>query len=131
MVDDLAGARVNDPALDGLDISIFCRAERRVERAIQVGARRGHLVRRVMHNQIRRADPPYADVLELRLRGDVSRVTLRSARVHPLDDRRDLSVAQRRIVLVLLDADRLVDEPRWHLALGDALFRRPRPWPRV
>src|SRR6202008_5080573 len=49
--------------------------------------------------------------------------------VDPLDDRCDFFVGQRRIVLVFLDADGLVDEPRRHLTLADALLDGLRPGP--
>src|SRR5207244_1220527 len=43
------------------------------------------------------------------------------------DDCRDLAFSQRPIVLVLADADRLVEMPRRHLAIGHALPDRSRP----
>src|SRR5206468_12766286 len=43
------------------------------------------------------------------------------------DDRADLVVGQRRVVLELLNADILVDMPRRHLALDHALTNRFRP----
>src|SRR5262249_10414909 len=64
-------------------------------------------------------------------RRHVSRVALRRAGVDPLHDRRDLVVGERSIVLVLADADRLVEMPRWHVARRDALADRPRPRPHV
>ena len=47
--------------------------------------------------------------------------------IHPLDDRRDLLVAERHVVLELLHADGFVDVPRRHLARDHALPDRFRP----
>ena len=55
----------------------------------------------------------------------------RRAGVDPADDGVDLLVAQRRVVDELLDADRLVEMPRRHLARGHARPDRARPRPRV
>ena len=63
-------------------------------------------------------------------RGHVFRIALRRAGGDPLDDRVDLRVAQRPVVLELLNADRLVEMPRRHLARLDAGRDRLRPGPR-
>jgi hypothetical protein len=131
VVNDFARCRVDDAALDRLDVAIFFQVERGRQRAVEVRSSGRHLEVRVTDHEIRRADPPGGDVLFLRHRRHVGRVALRRSGVDPLDDGGDLLVAQRRIVLVLLDANRLVEEPRRHLALADALLDRTRPWPRV
>ncbi len=62
-----------------------------------------------------RGKPPRALVgPDARLR-HVLRIALRRAGVDPSDDRVDLVVGQRPIVLEMLDADRPVDVPRRHL----------------
>src|SRR5207253_10238091 len=61
-------------------------------------------------------------------RRHVLRVALRRALVHPRDDRLDLLVAERHVVLELLDADAPVDVPRRHLPRGYAVLDRARPW---
>src|SRR5262249_3021665 len=53
------------------------------------------------------------------------------AAVHPADDGGDFLVAQRSIVLVFADADGLVEMPRRHLPVGDALADRSRPRPHL
>ena len=131
VVNHLSGVSVNHPALDGLDIAIFFRTERGGQGAVQIRAGRRHLERGVFHDQIRRAYPPGRHVVESWHGGHVGGVPLDGAAVDPFDDRRDLVITQRRIVLVLLDADRLVEEPGRHLALADALLDRLRPGPRV
>ena len=58
-------------------------------------------------------------------------IALRRAAVHPADDGVDLRVAQRAIVLELLNADGLVEVPGRHLTRGDAVLDRSRPRPRL
>src|SRR5215510_12691713 len=50
----------------------------------------------------------------------VLRVTEWRARINPLDDRRDLFIAQRSVVSEALDANGLVDMPRRHIASDHA-----------
>ena len=52
--------------------------------------------------------------LLLRGRREIRRVASGRARVHPLDDRLDLFVAQRNVVVVRLNTDRGVERPRRH-----------------
>ena len=49
------------------------------------------------------------------------------ALIDPADDRLDLLVAQRHVVLEVLNADAAVDVPRRHLPRLDALLDGPRP----
>src|SRR5206468_12737954 len=58
-------------------------------------------------------------------------IALGCALVRPLHDRVDLLGRERWIVLVLLDADMLVDEPGRHLAARDLGLDRARPRTRV
>ena len=64
-------------------------------------------------------------------RRQVLRIALQRAAVDPADDRVDLLVAERHVVLELLDADARVDVPRRHLARADALLDRARPRARL
>src|SRR5262245_28588954 len=57
----------------------------------------------------------------------VGRITFGGAVIDPLDDGRDLGVGERHVVLELLDADALVDVPRWHLTLDYTSADRFRP----
>ena len=57
----------------------------------------------------------------------VGGVALRRAGVDPAHDGGDLVVVQRAIVLVVADADGLVEMPRRHVAVRDALADRLRP----
>ncbi len=64
------------------------------------------------------------------LRGrHVLRIALRRAGVDPADHRVDLFVAERAIVLEVLNPDGLVDVPRRHLTRPDAIPDRARPRP--
>ena len=64
-------------------------------------------------------------------RRHVLRIALRRAGVHPADDRVDLLVGERDVVLEFLHAHAAVDVPRRHLARFDAVLDRPRPGPRL
>src|SRR5207249_7587931 len=63
--------------------------------------------------------------------GQIGWVPTRRPRVGPLRNRGDLFIAQRRVILVVLDADVLLDVPGWHRAHpvtdGGALLHRARP----
>ena len=60
-------------------------------------------------------------------RRHVLQIAERRSGIDPADDRADLVVGQRHVVLELLNADILVDMPRRHLALDHALTDRFRP----
>ncbi len=85
------------------------------------------------HHQIRCANRPRVPIVELPRRRHVLRIALRRAVVRPLGDLGELGLAQRRVVLVLLDADVLFDVPGRHDAgVGadaGALLDRARPRP--
>ena len=49
-------------------------------------------------------------------------ISERSARVHPANDRGNLRVAQRNVVLKLLNPDGFVEMPRRHIPGGDPLL---------
>ncbi len=127
VMDDLRIARLD---LHRLDPAIF--GELDVGELIDppVGAGRVHreVVRR-RHLQIGLADEPVAFRPERQRRRHVGRVALRRAGVDPAHDGRDLVVAQRAIVLVVADADGLVEMPRRHVAVRHALPDRARPRP--
>ena len=96
---------------------------------------RRHGVRRRVDDQIRRPAEeirvvPDVVVGELDRRRHVVGVAARRTGVDPADDRVDLLVGQRAVVLEVPDADRLVDVPRRHLPRLDAGLDGPRPGPR-
>ena len=80
------------------------------------------LVRR--HDQVR-PDRPRGGVAPLDRLGQVRRVALRSTVVDPRLDERELLVREGRVVLVVLDADVLLDVPRRHGAHAVADRRAP------
>ena len=129
VVDDPTRAPVHGPRLDRLDVAVLLQTERGIERAEHVGTRRRHLVGWIAHDQIRLADLPDRPVRELRHLRHVSLVAHGRPGVHPGRDRRDLLVAQRNVVLELLDSDVLVDVPGGHLPGDDAVLDRPGPGP--
>ena len=67
------------------------------------------------HDQVR-LDPPAVFTHRIQLHLQVRRVALRRAVVGPGLDLRELLVRQRRVLLVVLDADVLLDIPRRHRA---------------
>src|SRR4029453_3533575 len=67
---------------------------------------------------IRRPNPGRRHVFE---------VALQRALIDPGQYRRDLFIAERSIILELLDSDGLVDMPRRHLARLDSCADRARP----
>src|SRR5262249_11897712 len=69
-----------------------------------------------LDNKIRGADRPRPGVGPLLRRRHVGRIAARRAVVDPLRNRRDVVVAERWIVLELLDAEVLLDVPRRHYA---------------
>ena len=114
--------------LDRLDIAILGQPGwHGVERAKPVGGHRLDLLRGRGHDEIRRADRPSRRIRIVARRRHVARISARGAGVHPCRDRRNLGVVQGRIVLELLDADVLLDEPRRHLVLRRARLDAPRP----
>ena len=64
-------------------------------------------------------------------RRQVGGIAARCSGIHPRDDRRDLVVAQRRVVLELLNADVPNGVPWRHLARRDLRLDRSGPRPRV
>ena len=122
--------------LDGRHIAILGQARRNhaeVAPVIGTDRRHGHVLR--CQDQIGLADRPFVAAVELERLRHVGWVTARRAAVHPCCDHRDLGVAERRIVLELLDADILLDEERWHgaalAAQGGAHLDRLGPRPHV
>ena len=116
------------------NVSIFSQAGR-------LGRQRAPPIRRVrlhghrlgVDDDIRLTDRPLVRTGEDPWRGHVGRIAARRACVDPCRERRDLFLAQRKVVLVILNADGLVDEP-WrhgaHLAAeAGPLFYRARPRP--
>ena len=106
MVHDLARLRVDRPCLDRLDVAILGQAGRRGDVREQIGTGRRHIDR----PGSARPDPAcrsahWSPSANSRCGRHVGRVAARRAGVDPLDDRRDVLVGQRRIVLELLDAD--------------------------
>ena len=94
-----------------------------------VGLHGLHADRRRLDDEVRRADRPFVAVGELQRRRHVGGIALRRTAVRPLGDPRDFLVAQRDVVLVMLNADALLDVPRRHRALlaadaGATLDRR-------
>ena len=127
VMDDLRVARLD---LHRLDPAIL--GERHLRELIDPPVRPlvvHHEIVRRRHLQIRLADEPLRLRLEGPRRRHVGRVALRRARVHPADDGGDLVVVQRAVVLVVADADGLVQVPRRHVAVRDALLNRARPRP--
>src|SRR5258708_31752462 len=61
----------------------------------------------------------------------VRRVALGGAGIRPADDRRDLVVAERAVILVVADAHGLVEMPRWHVAVRHSLANRSHPRPHL
>jgi hypothetical protein len=117
--------------LYGADVAVFGQARIGDEVDELVGAVGGHHVRhRHLHDEVR-PDVPDAVVVELLRRGHIGHVALRRALIHPRGDRRDLVIAQRRIVLELLDADVPFDVPRRHQAGDNLVLHCPRVRPRI
>ena len=81
-----------------------------------VGAGGGHGDQRRLDDQVGLADLPLVLVTEVDGRGHVRGVAERRAGVDPAADQLDLLLAQRDVVLVVLDADVALDEPRGHRA---------------
>jgi len=88
-----------------------------------------------LDDQVRLARMPRGAVLEHARHRHVLHVAARRAGIGPLRDLRDFCIAQRWIVLVVLNADVLFDVPRRHRALlvanRGARLHRARPRPRV
>jgi hypothetical protein len=88
-----------------------------------------------LDDDVRRADGPGVTVGVLLCRRHIGGVAARRAAVGPFRDRRNLVVAERRVVVKLLDADVLLDVPRRHdagpRADAGALLDGARPGPDV
>ena len=118
--------------LNGLNVAVLC--ETRINQNVRppVGAVSFHdHVFGQSDDEIRLADLPRLVVCELARRRHVGGISLKSAAVHPLDDRRDFLIGQRLVVGKMLNSYVLVDEPRWHFPSGDSLLDRPRPRTRI
>ncbi len=129
---DARGARTGRLRFDGFDVAIL--GQPRVGEDVRppVGARCGDgLFFRQPDNQVRFADVPLVEVVELARGRHVGRVASRRSVVGPRHDGRNFLIAQGRIVLELADADRPVNVPRRHFVLGDARLYRPRPRARL
>ena len=113
---DLPGLVAHRLGLDSGDVAVFRQPEISEHLAEDVRTGGRDLVRREPHNQIRLANLPRVRGREFGRRGRVGRVALRRAAVHPLDDRRDLVVGQRRVVEETLNPDVAVQMPRRHRA---------------
>ena len=126
-MDDLRVARLD---LHRLDPAILVELHFRELIDPPVGTVRVHreVVRR-RHLQIRLADEPVGVGRERQRRRHVGGIALRRAGLDPPRDRRDLVVSERSIVLVVTDPDGLVEMPRRHVAVDDALLDRARPRP--
>src|SRR5438093_4030761 len=94
---------------------------------------------RGLHNQIflnadddiRLANLPCKRIGELARRWHVGGISLRSAGVGPLDERRDFLIGYGDVIIKLPDTHVLVDEPRRHLSGHDFRLDRLRPRPRL
>ena len=103
--------------LDRLDVAVRGEAGRHgAVLVVIVGRHRGHRHDRRGHDEVGLADGPHAGLRKHQRRGQIGRIAARGAVVGPGRQGGDLRVAQRDVVLVVLDADGLVDEPRRHLA---------------
>ena len=97
----------------------------------RLGPRRG-ADNMVWRPTVDRFQPPDVSVRPVDGWQHVGGIPARGSRVNPPDNRLDLRLAQRNVVLKLLDADRLVDVPRRHRAIEDPRANRcaPRAGPR-
>ncbi len=106
---------VDLPHLDGLDVAVLGEAGgHEPDVAPAVGPDRGQRDARSDEDQVGLADRPRAVVPEVDRRRQVGGVALRRSVVGPRLDHRQLFVAQRRVVLEVLDADVLLDVERRH-----------------
>ena len=125
VVHDLPCARLD---LHSLDPPVL--RQTRVSEVVEPPVRsvRVHLVGPVhLHDEIRLADVPRVFGRELLRRRHVGRVARGGPGVGPSGDQGNLVVGQRQVILVLPDADGLIQVPRRHLAVRDARADRPRP----
>ena len=127
MVHHPARGVVGHAGLDGLDVAVLVQIEIGVDVAEQIRTLRRHQVVRELDDQIGLADLPLGRVREVDRRRHVLGVAPRRAAVDPRGHERDLRIAQRGVVLELLDADVLVDVPGRHLAIDDAVPDRAGP----
>ncbi len=96
----------------------------------------GHRVLGRLDDEVRRTEAvahrfPFVVGDERLGRREIFRIALHGAAVDPADDRVQLIVAQRHVVLEVLHADALVDVPRRHLPRRHALLDRAGPRPHV
>ena len=118
--------------LDCLNVAVF--AETRIDQNIRPPVRPvglHHHIFRQADDHIRLADLPCLVIREFARRRHISRTSLRSAAIHPLDDRRDFIVGQRLVIIEMLNSYIPIDEPRRHFPGGDSLLDGPRPRPRL
>ena len=130
-MDYLTGEITDGLRLDGRDVAVLVQIEVRYYVAEYVRAYGGYGKVRKSHNQIGLAVLPGVGIRELAQRRHIGRVSPWRPRIDPLDDRGDLLVRQRRIVLELLDTDPAIEVPRRHHARGDAIPDRPCPGPHL
>ena len=108
MVNDSGLARL---AFDRFDVTVLGETGLDVVAAPPVGRfGRDDMLRRC-HDDVRLADVPSIRIVELARLRHVRDVSHRRAGIDPFRDRRDLVVAQRRIVLEALDTDVRIDPP--------------------
>ena len=131
VVNDLVRADVDGPRFDGRHVHVFLESwiDDDVDELVGTASLEHVRLRHPDHDG--RLNVPRIEIAELARRRHVGGIALGCALVHPLHDRVDLLVRERWIVLVLLDADVLVDEPRRHLAGRDLGLDRARPRTRV
>ena len=81
----------------------------------------------ILHDQIRLADLPRRPIRKVDRGRHIRRIAQRGATIDPASNQIDFCIGQRRVVLELLDPDRLVDVPGRHLASHDPVLDRPGP----
>ena len=113
--------------LDRLDVTILFYLQGGIGGPEHVGPLGRHRQRWIPHDQIGFADLPRRGIREHPRRRHVGRVAARGAVVDPRGNLGNLGLAQRGIVLELLDPDVAIDVPGRHLARDDAIPDRARP----
>ena len=134
MVGDPAARRSRRAHLHGADPARLGQRDLRERLEPHVLSVGRHGVGLRLEDQVRRSELfrelPAVVLRPLFGRRHVLRVAQRRARVHPPRDQFDLVIAQRDVVLKVLDADRLIQMPRRHGAPDYALLDGLHPGPR-
>ena len=135
VVDDPATRDRRRPGLDGARPALLGQPGRHPRLPPGVARLGRHRVRGRLDDQVGRTvellrEVPLGLVRPVNRRRHVLGVAPWRTAVDPADDRVDLCVGQRAIVLELRDADRGVDVPGWHLLGGHSILDRPGPGPR-